>query len=160
MMISGAKPLKRSMRCRGVKRLFLDINVILDILTGRKPFYVASSRVYRLIENGDFTGQISILSLGTLYYILSAECDRIKALELVKVLRDILEIVEAPVKIANLAIDAGWKDFEDALQYFSAVHGHADCIITRNPNDFKKSKLPILTPEEFLENYIGIQGEK
>lgn len=143
-----------------MKRLFLDINVILDILTDRKPFCAASSKVYNLIEEGQYSGQFSIFSLGTIYCILTSECDKAKALELVKILRDILEIVEAPVKIANLAIDSDWKDFEDALQYFSAVHGHADCIITRNPNDFKKSKLQIFTPEEFLETVSATRDKK
>jgi predicted nucleic acid-binding protein len=135
-----------------VNRLFFDINVILDILTGRKPHYAASSRVYRMVEENRFTGLISILSLSTIHYILQTSCTHSEAVRLIKLLRDILEIVDAPVQTANLAMDSEWCDFEDALQYFAAVHGRADCIITRNPSDFRKSKLPIYTPEEFLEH--------
>ena len=58
--------------------------------------------------------------------------------------------MDAPTSVANLAIDSGWGDFEDALQYYSAVHGRANCIVTRNPRDFSKSEIPIFTPEEFL----------
>ncbi|OVE82470.1 hypothetical protein BVY04_00880 [bacterium M21] len=134
-----------------MQRLFLDINVILDILTRRQPHYEASAKVYREIEEGTSTGLFSVLSLGTVFYILSNHCDKTKAIELLKLLRDILQLVDAPTSTANLALDSGWSDFEDALQYFSAVHGKADCIITRNPRDFKQSKLPVYTPEEYLQ---------
>ncbi len=134
-----------------LQRLFFDINVILDILTARAPHYAASSRVYRMVEENRFTGLISILSLSTIHYILMSNCTHSEAVGLVRLLRDILEIVDAPAQTANLAMDSEWPDFEDALQYFAAVHGRADCIITRNPADFRKSKLPVYTPEEFLE---------
>lgn len=134
-----------------MSRLFFDINVILDILTNREPYCFASSKLYQHVEEGEHTGLLSVLSLGTIYYLLEDQLGASKAIELVKILRDVLEFVEAPTKTANLAIDAGWRDFEDALQYFSALHGKADCVITRNPRNFKKSELPVFTPEEFLE---------
>jgi predicted nucleic acid-binding protein len=134
-----------------LQRLFFDINVILDILTAREPHYAAWARVYRMVEENIFTGLISILSLSTIHYILMGNCTHSEAVRLVRLLRDILEIVDAPAQTANLAMDSEWPDFEDALPYFAAVHGQADCIITRNPSDFRKSKLPVYTPEEFLE---------
>ncbi len=134
-----------------MKRVFLDINIILDIFTKRQPHYAASASIYSHIEQGTFTGLLSVLSLGTIHYIIDGHASAKHALRAIQILRDVLELVDAPVRVANLAIDSGWRDFEDALQYYSAVHGKADCIITRNPRDFSKSKLPIFTPEEFLE---------
>ncbi|MBT3278085.1 MAG: PIN domain-containing protein [Phycisphaerales bacterium] len=133
-----------------MNRIFLDINVILDIFAQRDPHYAASAEIYSQIEHGELTGLFSVLSLGTTHYILQGHASPKKALRAIQILRSVVELVDAPTSVANLAIDSGWGDFEDALQYYSAVHGRANCIVTRNPRDFSKSEIPIFTPEEFL----------
>jgi hypothetical protein len=69
-------------------------------------------------------------------------------------LRDAFTAVGCDSRILNLAIDSKFKDFEDAVQHFSAVQAGAECMVSRNPDDFpRESVCPVLTPAEFLAAY-------
>jgi hypothetical protein len=67
-----------------------------------------------------------------------------------KILVDTFTLALCDEQIINQAIDAGVEDFEDAVQYFSALRAEAACLVTRNPNHFPNAAIPVLTPAEFL----------
>ena len=85
-------------------------------------------------------------------YTLLRQMDSNKAKSILRKLRLIVKILPLDDKIAGLALnDDSFTDFEDGLQYFSAIENNQDILITRNLKDFKKSKLPVMTAKQFIE---------
>ncbi|AEM69122.1 MAG: PIN domain-containing protein [Muricauda sp.] len=134
------------------KRLFLDTNVILDLLGERDPYYDSIAKIATLADKDVLTLVVSPISFATLNYFLSkfesAQIARGK-LRKFKILCTICELDE---HIIEKGLNSDFKDFEDALQYFSAVDSDCDIIITRNGKDFKKSLLPVMTADEYLQS--------
>ncbi|MGD0898501.1 MAG: PIN domain-containing protein [Thermoguttaceae bacterium] len=130
--------------------VFLDTNVLLDVLAKREPFYEASAAVWTLAEQGKVRGLVSALSFPNVYYVVRRLRDRRAAATAMRLLRDTFTPVPLDEQVLYQAMDAGLKDFEDAIQYFSAVRKDAACLISRDPDHFPPSTLSVLTPAEFL----------
>jgi predicted nucleic acid-binding protein len=133
-------------------KVFLDTNVLLDVLAGRESFYAASAEVWSLAESGAVQGYISAISFNNIYYVMRRTAGKHKADQALRILRDIFMPLAPDALILNQAIDATMNDFEDAIQFHSAIRAGADCLITRNPGHFRKAEtnMAISTPEEFL----------
>ena len=132
-------------------RPFIDTNVLLDVLGARGPFYQHSARVWALAEEGSLEGLVSAVSFTNVFYIVDRWADAESAREAVTLVRDAFIPVACNALIINQAIDADMPDFEDAVQYFSALHAGADCILSRNAGDFpRRPEVPVLSPREFL----------
>jgi predicted nucleic acid-binding protein len=136
-------------------KVFLDTNILLDVLAFREPFYTDSAQVWTLAEIGRITGCISALSLSNIYYLLGRMRNKKNARKALAVMRDIFEIVPLDAQISNQAIDSDIKDFEDAVQFFSAIRAGASVLITRNPKDFSGADIAVQTPAEFLATHIS-----
>jgi predicted nucleic acid-binding protein len=133
-----------------VKRVLCDINVILDIFLKRDPHYAAAARLFSLIEEKKLLGYLSAQSFPTMFYLLSKELKRDKAMRVLEKLRIVFRVAAVDEKVIDLSLASTFKDFEDAVQYYSALHVKADCLITRNKSDYRADRMPIMTPEEFL----------
>lgn len=130
--------------------VFLDTNVVLDVLAHRAPFYDDSVKVWALGERGRIRALLSAVSVTNLYYIVRKQTSAARAMEMLRDLRSVASFVACDGAVIHHAIDAGFADFEDAVQYFSAVAGGADCLVTRNPVHYPHPEIPVLTPREFL----------
>jgi predicted nucleic acid-binding protein len=135
-------------------RLLVDTNVLLDVLGRREPFWPQAARVWTMAETGRLRACVSAISYNNTYYIVRRWGGRARAEDALRLLRDVFDSVDLTQKILNQAMDAELSDFEDAIQYFSAVHAGADAIITRNPGDFPRAGPPVLTPGEFLATHF------
>ena len=133
-----------------MKKVLFDINIFLDIFLERDDFYKGSAKVFAMVEQKQFHGYICSLTIPTLFYLLSKEFNRQKALIFIEKIRALFSVSTVDEKVIDLSIISEFKDIEDAVQYFSALDAKADYLITRNKKDFKKDDIPILTPEEFL----------
>lgn len=131
-------------------KILLDINVILDVWLQRKPRHLPSASLLSLCAKNKITGYIAANSYSILHYLLSKEMNSQKTIFLLKELRSMTKLIPLDEKIMDDAINSNWKDFEDALQYFSALEYNLSHIITQNKKDFGRSKLVIMTPAEFL----------
>lgn len=131
--------------------VLVDTNILLDVLAKREPYYQNAARIWTLAERGDITAFISAISFNNVYYILRKADSKTVAAEGLKMLRDVFESVAPDIKIVNQAIDSECDDFEDAIQFHSAVRVSAHFLITRNPNDFPTASITIVTPDEFLK---------
>jgi predicted nucleic acid-binding protein len=136
-----------------MKRLFVDTDIILDLLTKREPFYIHSAILFTLIESGKFRAFVSSLIFSNLFYILRKENTRDKTIEILTKLKSLVTILPVDKKIIESALQSGFKDFEDAIQYYTAKGGKSDFIITRNIKDFKLSDIDVISAEDFL-NFI------
>ncbi len=133
-----------------MKSVLCDINFILDIFLKREPFYTPSARLFSLVEEKKLRGFLSAQSFPILFYLLSKEVKREKALRVLKKLHIVFSIAAVDEKVIGLSLASDFKDFEDAVQYYSAILARADCVITRNKADYKADGIPAMTPEEFL----------
>ncbi len=136
-----------------MKKVYWDTNVMLDILLEREKFFESAARLWLMVENKEIFGIVSPLSMTTLEFILSRNIDEKTAKKALLTIAGIFEICDVSANAATLALNSKLKDFEDAVQYYSALEAKADFIITRNIKDFPSKKareIEVLTPDEFL----------
>jgi predicted nucleic acid-binding protein len=131
-------------------RIFVDTNLLLDVLVKRYPFYAAAARIWTLAEAGACEALVSAISFNNMFYIVRKARDTGNARRALVLLRDVFASVAPDQRILNQAIDSEIADFEVAIQFYSALHAHADYLLTRNVGDFPAGILPILAPDEFL----------
>lgn len=123
---------------------------MLDIFLKRAPHYASAARLFSLVEEEKLNGFLSAQSFPTMFYILSKELTRDKAMRVLEKLRIVFRVAAVDEKVIDLSLASTFRDFEDAVQYYSALHVKADCLITRNKGDYRTDRLPVMTPEEFL----------
>ena len=135
-------------------KILADVNVCLDLLLDRRPYIEASGKLFERAENGLITLCVSGLSFDTLFYIMRPAMGAGKALNVLREFRTHVEVAAVSSKVVDKALEAGWKDLEDALQYYCAAENGCGLILTRNKPDFKTASGPVavFTPEEYLEN--------
>lgn len=132
------------------RRIFLDTNIVIDYLSRRMPFAEEAMSLFSLSPRYNQLC-ISSLSFTTIYYVLKKHFKREELLEMLEGIQMLTEVLPTDDEIINQAIHSDFKDFEDAVQYYTAEFGQTDCIITRNPKDYIKSNIPVYTPAEFLQ---------
>jgi predicted nucleic acid-binding protein len=130
-------------------KVLVDTNLLLDVLAKREPFYKAAANLWSLAETREIRAFISSVSFNNIYYIVRKAENKARADKAIRILRDVFEPVAPDSQIINQAIDMGLDDFEDAIQFCSAIRIKAVCLVTRDPGGFPKSGLSILSPEEF-----------
>jgi predicted nucleic acid-binding protein len=131
-------------------KILVDTNILLDVLAKRQPFYSASAQVWSYAERGDITAFISLISYNNVYYVVRKAEGKAKAETAMRLLRDVFRTVSADDQTVNQCIDFEMDDFEDAIQRCSAVRAKVECLVTRDPEHFSESDIPVLTPSEFL----------
>lgn len=135
-----------------MKRVLIDTDVILDFFFDRKPFSDNSAKVLALCESKEITGYVTSVIFCNLYYILRQTAKHEKVVEKLNQLITITEVLTTDKETIKLALNSVFKDFEDALQNFTAeISGDIDVIITRNIKDYMDSALGVMTPENYLK---------
>jgi predicted nucleic acid-binding protein len=137
-----------------MSRIFLDTNVILDLLGEKIPFFDSIAKVATLADQKKLTLIVSPLSFTTIDYVLNKYETSESVLNKLRKFKIICELCEVNEEIIDKALNSSFKDFEDAVQYFSALQSNCSIIITRNGKDFKQSTIPIMTAEEYLSSII------
>jgi predicted nucleic acid-binding protein len=136
-------------------KVFLDTNVLLDVLARRDPHCIAASAIWSRVERGTLDGYISAISFNNVHYVVRRAVTHQASHDALKLLRGIFHVVALDEQIIQRAIDSEFSDFEDAIQFFSAHHVGAVSIVTRNVRHFPAEPLPVATPEEFLKMGIA-----
>ena len=135
-----------------MKNLFIDTNIVIDLLSRREPYYEEVANLFSLADRKIIELSISSLTIANTGYTLLRHMNSTSAKEILRKLRLIINILPLDDKIIALALnDDSFTDFEDGLQYFTALENNQDLIITRNLKDFKNSGLPVMTARQFLE---------
>ena len=134
-------------------KLFLDANVVLDLLGERDPFYEAVARIATLADKGEINLVVSALTYLIVFDLLSQFEDREVVKEKIRKFKVIAETSDLTDKILEKGLSSKFSEFEDALQYHCALMMNCDIVITRNGKDFKGSVIPVLSPDEFLIFY-------
>jgi predicted nucleic acid-binding protein len=139
-----------------MKRILIDTDVILDFFFDRKPFSDSAAKVLSLCESGEIKGFITSIILSNVYYLLRQTSTHEKVIEKLKQLASITEVLTTDKDVVIKSLNSNFKDFEDALQNYSAeLNGQIDLIVTRNFKDFKNSSLGVMTPGNYLKTIIA-----
>jgi len=132
--------------------LFIDTDVIIDFLLDRKPFSREAAIIFTLIEQKKLRGYSSSLTFSNLYYVLRKIESHNKVISKLDSLSKLVGILKVEEQTIKNALASGFPDFEDSIQYYSAIYNKKiDVIITRNIRDYKKSNIPVMTPGDFLK---------
>ena len=134
-----------------MKKILIDTDVILDFFFDRKPHSENSTIILSLCERGLLEGYITPVIISNIYYLLRQTAKHEKVIEKLKQLLALINVLHMDRLVVEKALNSEFKDFDDALQNFSAInHGEIEAIITRNVKDYKKSDIGILTPDSFV----------
>ncbi|MFA5814002.1 MAG: PIN domain-containing protein [Bacteroidales bacterium] len=133
-------------------KLFIDTNVILDLLGERMPFYDSIAKIATLADKGHVTMVVSALSYATVSYLLTKFENSEKAKDKLRKFKVISEICDLDKSLIEKGLNSNFFDFKDSLQYFSALKSDCSILITRNGKDFKESQIPIMTADEYLKS--------
>jgi len=131
-------------------RLFIDTNIMLDLLGERIPFYDSIAKIATLSDKGEVYLIVSALSYSTVFYLLSKYESKDKVMEKLRKFKIISEVAGVDETIIEKGLNSTFTDFEDSLQYFCALKSECDALITRNQKDFKESTIPVFSADEYL----------
>ena len=134
-----------------MKRILVDTNIVIDLLAKREHFYKEAAKLFSLSDKKEVKLSISALTFANTNYILAKQKSEATAKEILRKFKVLVDIITLDDKIIDLALsNDDFSDFEDGLQYYTAIENDVDLILTRNKKDFKHSKIPVLTAKEYL----------
>jgi len=134
-----------------MNRILIDTNIVIDLLAKRAEFYKEAAELFSLADKKELQLSISSLTFANTNYVLSKLRSAKEAREILRKFKVLVEVISLDDRIIELALsDEEFSDFEDGLQYYSAIENSVDLILTRNKKDFKNSKIPVLTAKEYL----------
>ena len=131
-----------------MRRVLIDINVVLDVLLDRKPFADSSSAVWAAVEHGEAEGLLAAHAVTTLHYLNARSVGARTARATTEALLSVFNVAAVDEAVLSSALALGWSDFEDAVTAASARRAKCDAIVTRNPRDFERSSVRVLAPSE------------
>lgn len=134
-----------------MKNLFLDTNILMDILGNRIPFYESSSKIYTLGLNKKCNLYTSSNTINTLHYLLKKFIAEQEIRNALDEITDAVSIIPVNLTMIKKSLKSNHKDFEDAIQIYAAQSvDEMDCIITRDLKDYKNAEIKVYTPDQFL----------
>lgn len=131
-------------------QIMVDLNVIIDVIQNRQPFYEESARVLDAVARHEVSGWLAAHSVTTLFYVLRRLRNRETAVTTLTTLLDVFTIATVDDAVIRKAISWGWKDFEDAVQMAAAMNAGVDFFVTRNARDFQSGLVPIVSPAALI----------
>jgi len=131
-------------------KLFIDANVVLDLILKRYPFFDNIAEILTVAEIKNYTLCLSSVTFVNVNYIACKFTDKKNVLESLKKLRILFDVLIVSDAEIDKALYSKFNDFEDAVQHYCALKYKCDYIITRDLKDFKNSEIPVMTPTEFL----------
>ncbi len=138
-----------------MKQLLIDTSIIIDLLARREPFYEDAAKLFSLADKNMVRLSVSSLSFANTNYLLQKTYSSVVAKEILRKFKILTIVLSLDDKIVDLSLnDSGFSDFEDAIQYYSAIENNQDIIITRNLRDFKSSKIPVMMAGEFIKSFF------
>ena len=130
-------------------KLFLDTNIVIDLLDRREPFCQDAVKLFTMAYHKQVQLIVSPMTYATASFLLHHHGPE-GVRNLLSNFRQLSRVATVNERTIDDSLASGFKDFEDALQYYTAVKAKANVIITRNGKDFTQSKLPVMTAGEYL----------
>ncbi len=134
-----------------MEKVFVDSDIVLDLLSGRQPHYNYAAELFSLADKNSIKLYVSSLTFANVNYILSKQVPAGQARKMLLKFKTLINVLSVNDKIIELALASDFNDFEDAIQYNTAIENGITTLLTRNLKDFKKAEIAILTAQQFLK---------
>lgn len=131
-------------------KVFVDIDVCIELLSGRQPYNHAAEILFSLADNSKIKIYVSSISFANIDYVLRSQYSTTHSRQVIGKFKTIVHVLAVDSKTIDLAVASDFNDFEDAIQYCCAIENNLTTITTRNIKDYKKASITILTPEIFI----------
>lgn len=130
-------------------KVFLDTNILVDLIADRKPFSKHAIEIFKSAEELKTQLFTSSHSIATAHYLLKKYVEEKDLRDILSNLLEFLDVISVDLDVLKKGLRSNHKDFEDAIQIIcaSSITG-IDFIVTRNIKDFKTSNIAVLTPDE------------
>jgi predicted nucleic acid-binding protein len=135
-----------------MERVFVDTDIVLDLLGCRQPFFPFSAELFSRADKGDIVLCISSLSFANLNYLLSKQYSSDQARKKLLKFKTLVHVLAVNDKIVELSLASDFKDFEDGLQYFTAIENNITTLLTRNLKDYRAAQIVVMTAEDYLKS--------
>lgn len=133
-----------------MNKYFVDTDVIIDLLANRQPHFHFSAVLFTLAEMNKIELFTTTTVIVNTFYLLRKQLGNEAAKNALRKLRLIIHVIDSSEKVIDQALNSSFSDFEDAVQYYTALNSNISAILTRNIKDYKNSNLLVQTPEIFL----------
>ena len=137
-------------------KVFIDSDIVLDLLAKRDPYYIYAAILFTLADKNRVHAYTSPIVFSNVHYILAKLTSNSLSLQSLRKLKTFVKVLPVDEKVIEQSLNSDVKDFEDAIQYHTAINNGIKFIITRNKGDYKKSKIPVCTADEFLKMHTSI----
>lgn len=134
-----------------MEKVFVDTDIILDLLSQREPFYNHAAYLFTDADKGKIQIFVSSLSFSNLNYLLSKQYSTVQARKILLKFKTLVTVLAVTDKVVELALSSDFKDFEDGLQYFTAIENNLKILLTRNLKDYKTADIAVMTAAQFLK---------
>ncbi|MGK2862494.1 MAG: type II toxin-antitoxin system VapC family toxin, partial [Chitinophagaceae bacterium] len=130
-------------------KILVDTNIVLDLLAKRDSFFLEAQKLFSLADKKQISLFVSSLTFANTYYVLFQSLKFENARKILRKFKVLVQVLPIDDKIIDLSLDSEFKDFEEAIQYYTVIENNLDLIVTRNLKDFKKSEIPVLTAKDY-----------
>ena len=134
-------------------KIFVDTDICIDLLSGRKPHNAFAEQLFTLADNRKVNICISALSFSNIDYILQSQFKKKDSRSILAKFKTLVTVLSVDDKIIELAMASDFDDFEDAIQYNTVIENKINILITRNLKDYKKATIQVINPETFLSGF-------
>ncbi len=134
-----------------MNKLFIDTNIVIDLLSQRTEFYKATQDLFTYAIDNQIKLTVSTLTFANTHYILKDQLKISKVRSSLRKFKTLVDVASFDDKILERALEEEFKDFEDGIQYYIAIENNCESIITRNKKDFNKSSIPVFSASEFMK---------
>ena len=135
-----------------MEKLFVDTDVVLDLLSARQPHYKFAAELFSLADIESVRLYVSSLTFANVHYVLSKQLSATESRKLLLRFKTLVTVLPVNDKIIELALSSSFADFEDAIQFYAAIENNISILLTRNLKDFKKATIPVMTPQQYLKS--------
>ena len=133
-------------------KVFIDTNILIDFLAAREPFAEEAMALFQLADNDEIELMVSDLTIiNTIYILRRMHYGLSEIYDSLDNIRPLLTITSMGATVVDRCLQHRSDDFEDEMQYFSAIDANADYIITRNKKNFDFGDSAVMTPQEFFK---------
>lgn len=130
--------------------VLVDTDIIYDVLAQREPYYQSAAKLFTLADEKKVRTAVSALSFANIHHLLSKQLSGEVAKHILRKFKILVKIVPINDKIIDLALNSGFDDFEDAIQYYCAIENECKILLTRNLKDYKKAQIPVMTAQDYI----------
>jgi len=131
-------------------KVFIDTDIALDLLSERTPHYLPAAQLFTLADQGKLSIYVSSLSFSNLHYLLSRLYSQAESRRILSTFKILVKVLAVDDKIIDLSLNSAFKDFEDAIQYYTATENQLGILLTRNLKDYKAAQITVMTAEDYL----------